>query len=73
MSTSDGLQRAVGALHGARHFYARSDAELAECVAQVSLDRLRAEEELRGDLRIGLAVDDESCDLKLAPGERVDA
>src|SRR3954469_21302568 len=63
----------VGALDDARYFNARCDAELAEGVAQVGLDRLGAEEELGGDLRIGLAVDDESCDLELAFGERVDA
>ena len=68
-----GLPHVVGALDGTRHFYPRCDAELAEGVAQVRFNRLRAQEELGRDLRIGLAVDDESCDLELALGERVDA
>jgi hypothetical protein len=62
-----------GAFDGPCDFYARGDAELAEGVAQVGLDRLRAEEELGSDLRIGLAVDHESCDLEFSFGERVDA
>jgi hypothetical protein len=36
-------------------------------------NRLGAKEKLGRDLRIGLAVDDESRDLELALGERVDA
>ena len=36
------------------------------------LDRLLAEEELGGDLRVRLAVDHEPRDLELAPGQRVD-
>ena len=64
-----GLRRAVGALDDARHFYARCNAELAEGVAQVGFDRLRAEKELGRDLRVGLSVDDESSDLKFALGE----
>src|SRR5262249_53148677 len=57
---------AVGALHGARELDARRDADLAEDVAQVRLDRLLAEEQLGGDLRIRLAVDDEPGELELA-------
>ena len=64
-----GLQRAVGALDDARHFDARCDSELAEGVAEVGLDRLRAEKELCRDLRIGLSIDDESSDLEFSLGE----
>ena len=46
---------------------------LAEDVAQVGLDRLLAEEQLRGDLGIRLAVDNEPCHLELAFGQRLDA
>jgi hypothetical protein len=35
----------------------------------VGFDGLRAEEELGGDLRVGLSVNDESCDLEFAFGE----
>src|SRR4051794_33561323 len=63
----------VGALDSARHVYARGYAELAERVAEVRFDRLGAEEEFGGDLRVRLAVDDEPCDLEFALGERFDA
>jgi hypothetical protein len=39
----------------------------------VALDGLDAEEQLGGDLRVGLAVDDETGDLELALGKRIDA
>ena len=46
---------------------------LVEDVAQVRLDCLPAEEQLRSDLSVGLAVDDEACDLEFAFGQRLDA
>ena len=39
----------------------------------MGLDRLLAEEELRGDLGIRLPVDNEPCHLELAFGQRLDA
>jgi hypothetical protein len=48
----------IGALDGACESDARCDAHLFEDVTQVGLDRLFAEEQLRGDLWVGLAVDD---------------
>jgi hypothetical protein len=47
--------------------------ELAEHVAAVRLNRLLAEEQFADDLDIGLAINDQSGDLKLAFGERGDA
>src|SRR5215475_9510267 len=44
---------------------ARGDTELREHVAQVPLDRARADEELRADLRIRQAVAGEPGDLLL--------
>ena len=38
----------------------------------MSLDGLLAEEQLRGDLGIRLAVDDEPCHLEFAFGQRLD-
>jgi hypothetical protein len=67
------LRRAVGALNNARHLNARCDAELAKGIAQVGFDGLGAKEKFGSDLRIGLAVHDESRDLELALGERIDA
>ena len=52
---------------------ARAGVELAEHVADVRLDGLLAEEQLVGDLGVGLAIDDQSGDLKLATGEGCDA
>ena len=46
------------------------DAELHEDVPQVRLDRLVAEEQLGGDLAVGLAVGHEVGDLELALGQR---
>ena len=53
----------------ARHLDARRDAELVEQVAQVGLDRLRAQVQLGRDLRVRPAVDDQPRDLQLALGE----
>ena len=47
--------------------------ELAEDVAHVRFDRFRAELQLRGDLAVGAAVDDELGDLEFSLGERVEA
>jgi hypothetical protein len=63
----------VGAFDGAREGGACGDVHLVDDVAQVGLDCLLAQEQFRGDLRVGLAVDDEPRDLEFAPGQRVDA
>ena len=47
---------------------AGADAELAEDVAQVVVDRAGAEEELCGHLAVGGALGDETCDLELLAG-----
>lgn len=62
----------VSALDGACEGNSSRDAHLVEDIAQVRLDGLLAEEQLGSDLGIGLAVDDEPRDLRLAPGERAD-
>src|SRR3954469_17342678 len=63
---------AARAFHRARELDAGRDVDLAKDVAQVSLDRLLAEEQLGGDLGIRLPVDDEARDLQLARGQGVD-
>src|SRR6516164_5429640 len=63
----------IGAFDGAREGGACRDAQLVEDVAQVGLDGLLAQEQLRGDLRVGLAVDDEPRHLEFAAGQRLDA
>src|SRR5256885_7860348 len=63
---------AFGAFDGARELDSGRDVDLAKDVAQVSLDRLLAEEQLGGDLGIRLPVDDEARDLQLARGQGVD-
>src|SRR5262249_12025269 len=63
----------AGAFYGLREGGACRDAHLVEDVAQVGLDGLLAQEQLRGDLRVGLAVDDEPGHLELASGQRPDA
>src|SRR5512146_335771 len=62
----------VGAFDGAREGDACRDVHLVEGVAQVSLDGLLAQEQFRGDLRVGLAVDDEPGHLELASCQRLD-
>ena len=52
---------------------AAADAELREHLAQVPLDRARAEEELRADLRVRQAVASEPGDLRLLRGQVVAA
>src|SRR6185436_19752901 len=51
---------------------ARGQAELAEHLAQVVVDRARAEVELCGDLAVGHAGGDESGDLQLLWGQLVE-
>src|SRR5436190_23633095 len=63
---------AVRALHRTCELNSRSDIELPEDVAEMRLDGLLAEEELRGDFWIRLAVDDEPCDLVLALSQQLD-
>src|SRR5215813_10005642 len=60
-------------LDSPRQLDARRDVHLAEDVAQVRLYRLWAEEELGGDLRIGLSIDDEQHHLELALRQRLDS
>ena len=62
----------VGPLDDAGDLHARVGPELGEDVADVGLDGLGAEEQLLGDLAVGLAVDDAAGDFELALGERVD-
>ena len=66
-------RRSVGSFDCAREVGARRDVHLVEDVAQVGFDRLLAQEEFRGDLRIGLALDDELRHLEFALGQRCDA
>jgi hypothetical protein len=63
----------AGAFDGLREGGACGDAHLAEDVAQVSLDRFLGQKQFRGDLRVGLAVDDESRHLEFTFGQRLDA
>ena len=49
----------------ARELRARGDVELRVNLAQVVVDRARAEEQLRGNLWIGLAAGDQAGDLQL--------
>jgi len=57
----------------ARDLNARGDIEFAKDVSHVGLDRLRAEKERLGDLRVRVAIDDEPRDLKFARRQRLDA
>src|SRR4051812_46356879 len=68
-----GTRSGCGALHLPRDLDPRGDAELVEDVAQVRLDRLRAEEELARDLGVRPPVDHQAGDLELAGGQRADA
>ena len=47
------------------------DVELGEDLAQVVLDRARADEQLRADLRVGEPVASEPGDLSLLGGELI--
>src|SRR4029079_3779362 len=51
--------------------FARADAELPEHLVQVVLDRARADEQLRADLRIGVTVSGQTRDLRLLRRQRV--
>jgi hypothetical protein len=61
----------AGAFDGAGERGAGGDAHLVEDVAQVGLDGLLAQEQFRGGLRVGLAVDDEPRHLEFASGQRL--
>jgi|SRR5215217_40587 len=65
------LLAAIAAFHATRHLDTGGDTELLEQVAEVGLDRLDAQEQLRGDLGVGLARDDEPRHLQLAVAERL--
>src|SRR5262249_47296394 len=70
-----GLLRAClahGAFYSPCELDTRGDIELAEDVAQVGLDRLVAEEELRGDLGVGSPVDDQLGHLELTGRQGLD-
>ena len=60
---------AFGAFDGARELHSGRDVNLAKDVAEVSLHRLLAEEQLGGDLRIRLSIDDQPRDLQLTRGQ----
>jgi DNA-directed RNA polymerase specialized sigma24 family protein len=67
---SDGSVRdRVSAFDCPRDLHAGVNVELSEHVADVGLDGLLAQEQLAGDLGVGLAVDDQHGDLELALGE----
>src|SRR6266576_4321340 len=63
---------AVVAFDGARELHSGRHVDLAKDVAQVSLHRLLAEEQLGGDLGVRLPVDDQARDLQLARGQGFD-
>src|SRR5829696_3443631 len=69
-SGCDSSAVAALALDGPRQLDARRHAEFAEDVAQVRLHGLQAEEQLRRDLGVRVAVDDELADLHLPRAER---
>src|SRR4029079_5997165 len=71
--SGQGARLAVGALDHARDLYTGRDIELLEQVPDVRLDGLRAQEQLRGDLSVGLPVHHQTRDLELALGEQLDA
>ncbi len=51
--------------------FARTDPELREHLAQVPLDRARADEKLCADLGVRASLGGEPCDLRLLRGEAV--
>jgi hypothetical protein len=55
-----------------RELDARGDSGLAEDVAEVEVDRPRAEEQLRRDLAVGQPLGDETGDLDFLRGELVE-
>ena|SRR5947209_20577722 len=55
----------------AGQFGTGADAEFAEDFSQVVFDGVRADEQLRGDLRVRFALGDEAGDLRLLGGEVV--
>src|SRR3954465_7223896 len=60
---------AFRAFDGAREVHSGRDVDFPEDVAQVSLDRLLAEEQLGRDLGVRLSVDDQARDLQLTRGQ----
>jgi hypothetical protein len=52
-----------------RKFGSRGDSELREHIAEMEVDRPRAEEELRCDLAVGQALRNEARDLELLRGQ----
>src|SRR4051812_38970831 len=60
---------AFRAFDGPCEVHARGDVGFPEDVAQVRLDRLLAEEQLRCDLGVRLSVDDQARDLQLTRGQ----
>src|SRR5690606_35355426 len=65
--------RLSGALDQPREGNPRGDPGLVEDVSEVTLDGLLAEKQLRGNLWIGLAIDDESRHLQFPLCQRFDA
>ena len=61
--------RHVGLLDRPRDLDSGIGVELPEHVADVRLDRLRAQEQLAGDLCVRLAIDDQARDLEFPRGE----
>src|SRR6185312_9357303 len=64
--------RALTGGEGAEQLVTREDVELAEDLAQVVLDRARADEEVDADLRVAVTVAGEPGDRLLLGGELVD-
>jgi hypothetical protein len=67
------VRAAVGPFDRAGDVHAGGNAQLVEEVAHVRRDRLRVQEELGGDLRVGPAFDDQPRHLQLTVRERPDA
>src|SRR4051794_3256565 len=67
-------RRGRGLVAGQRavQLLARADAELGEHLAQVPLDRARADEQHRGDLRVGVPAGGQPPDLRLLRRELVE-
>src|SRR4051794_19227917 len=67
-----GVLASISPIHRARNLDPRGDVELAEQVAHVRFDGLDAEEQLGGDLGVGVATGDEARHVQLALRERLD-
>src|ERR1700704_6070818 len=55
------------------HLDAGGDPELAEDIAEMGLDGLEAQEELRRDLGVGATVQHKPCHLEVAAAQRAEA